>query len=294
MSLFSKPASLLFAPVAIATFLPPAEATVIYSDTFDNSPLDASLDSPEGGYYFRDGVGSSRIVSQYGLGGSQAVELIPSLSVADVTFVYRNDTLWSGDSLAAEPVITFSADLLIASPTTGTANRTVSHSLMAFNSAVNPIAAMTVWWDGENIFGGGSDAFYLFCDAHPGSPDFNFDGQFHFLGRAASDKLTDFGYQNVKIELNYQLNTTRFFLNGLLLEQSGRSAYPMYFSDFSDADFLFQNYTPEGTLPRLFADNYTITASPIPEPTSLATLSPACLALLRRRRNPSIRNHPSM
>ena len=292
----SMPKSALATAVAAMAFLAAADAgasTTLYSNSFDTYTNASSLTSAAGGSWSKDGNGTATITTAAGLAESGAgAALLTPASTTGGTWVYRPNTLISDPVGSNTPIVTSSASLRIASPASGTANRSVVLGLQTYDSAVNTIASTLLVWDGAGSYGFGTNHLVLQFDFGDGSQDFGYD-----FGAVTSAQLSSVGYFNVSIGLDYTTGDVSFgWSNSVLghsfaIEDTHGSFDTGVSSDFSDADLYYTRGSTGGTLPRLLADNYSITTSPaaaVPEPETWALMLSglAGVGMLARRRKP--------
>lgn len=275
---------------------PASAVTVIASDGFETYANGASLTSGANGFWVRDGSGAASVTTTAGLanGGTHAALLAPPSGTTG-SWVYKTNTVLANPAASVEPVVTTSVDLSIKSPASGTANRSVVLGLQTYTTTVDLIASTLLVWDGANTFGLGTNHLVIEFNWFTDKDDATGSGFRYDLGAVTSAQLSSVGYFNVSMALNYASGDIAFSWGNSTLgiayetETTHGTFDPTSFTNFSDADLYYGRGSTGGTLPRLLADNYSITtsaAAAVPEPQTWGLMAGGLLALamLRRRR----------
>jgi len=167
-------------------------------------------------------------------------------------------------------IIAGSADVKIASPASGTINRTSVAGLQMYNAAVNRIGDISLIMDAQNLYGGGANRMFIRLIFGDNS------GFLYDLG--VSNALNQ--YINLGLSVNFQANTVTGYVNGVALPDVGTANG---YTDFHDFDmYLASSTTSAGTRGRGGFDNYQV--SHIPAPGAVALIGIGGLAATRRRR----------
>lgn len=168
-------------------------------------------------------------------------------------------------------IIAGSADVKLASPTSGSVNRSTSAGLQMYDAGVNLMAQIDLLCDAQNVYGAGAGQMFVELVFGDGS------GFAYNLGVA--NALNQ--YVNLGLSVNFQAGTVTGYFNGVALPDVGSNGGA---SDFHDFDMFCgrTQTTTGGTAARAGFDNYTIAQTPAPG--ALALLGLGGLVAGRRRR----------
>lgn len=171
------------------------------------------------------------------------------------------------------PAVIGSADVKLASPASGTINRTGIAGLSMFDATVTFIGGISLIIDNQNLLGAVANQAFVELDFG--------DGTFELYDLGVNNLLNT--YINLGLAVDFTTDTVYGFVNGVQLPDTGSAGGATDFHDFDMS--LSTSSTAGGTRMRGGFDNYSVAQGTIvPEPMTLTLAIFGGLALLRRRR----------